>query len=717
MKKLLLLVLTLLPMLAWAENLERIYINGLYYNLYEDENGDNWARVTSKSYGNNNGTAYYGDIIIPSLVVYNDKSYNVTRIDNGAFKNCKDITSIKIPDSVTHIEEEAFMGCSGLNTINIPSSVVYICDYAFNGTGWYNNQPDGILYLDNWIIGFKGEKPTGNITIAEGTKGIANLSFWNCDYLTNITIPNSVAYIGSRAFEGCSTLISINIPNGVTHIEGGTFYGCSSLTTVTIPNSVTTIENTVRGYGAFGRCSGLTSVTFGNSLTRIGNDAFLGCTGLVTVSIPSQVTSINNGAFYGCTGLTTIMIPSSVDTIGSNAFANCRNLNSVHISDIEAWCKVSFSDEKSNPLSYAHHLYHGEEEIKDLVIPNSVESIGDYTFDGCIGLKSVTIPNSVTRIGDYAFYNCGGLTSVSIPNSVTNIGIFAFANCNLTSVDIPNSVTTVGESAFEGCWNMETMKLPDKLQIIRKSTFSGCNSLKSVTIPTTVEFIYQEAFANCYGLESVNALPSTPPFLYDNSFSDFLVHLKVPKGCKEAYQTAQGWKNFTNISDADKYKLTYVVDGDEYKSYEVEEGTNITPEPVPTKDGYTFSGWSEIPSTMPAYDVTVTGTFSINSYKLTYMMDDTVYKETVYEYGATIAPEPQPEGDYATFEWIDLPLTMPAHDVVVYASYTSGIIEVLMMTQRNIRIYSPSGNKLDKLIKGINIIRMNGGRTNKIVVK
>lgn len=120
---------------------------------------------------------------------------------------------------------------------------------------------------------------------------------------------------------------------------------------------------------------------------------------------------------------------------------------------------------------------------------------------------------------------------------------------------------------------------------------------------------------------------------------------------------------------------------------------------------------------MPAHDVTVTGSFSVNSYTLTYMVDDKVYKETMYEYGATIIPEPQPEGDYATFEWIDLPQTMPAHDVVVYASYTTGIVEVLMATQRNLRIYSPNGKKLNKLQKGLNILVLDNGTIKKVVVK
>ena len=90
---------------------------------------------------------------------------------------------------------------------------------------------------------------------------------------------------------------------------------------------------------------------------------------------------------------------------------------------------------------------------------------------------------------------------------------------------------------------------------------------------------------------------------------------------------------------------------------------------------------------MPAHDLTVTGSFSINSYKLTYMIDDKVYKETMYEYGATITPEPQPEGDYASFEWIDLPQTMPAHDVVVYASYTTGIVELSLCLRTEILGY------------------------------
>ena len=195
---------------------------------------------------------------------------------------------------------------------------------------------------------------------------------------------------------------------------------------------------------------------------------------------------------------------------------------------------------------------------------------------------------------------------------------------------------------------------------------------------------------------------------------------------KEGY-TFSGWSEIPSTMPAkdvtvtgtftiNKYKLVYKVDGQDYKSYEIEYGASITPEAEPTKEGYTFSGWSEIPATMPANDVTVTGTFTVNSYKLTYMIDDDVYKEVMYEYGATITPEPQPDGNYVSFEWIGLPETMPANDVTVYASYETGIINVLV-PQGVKAIYAPNGKKLDKLQKGVNIIHMIDGRTKKLMVK
>lgn len=158
---------------------------------------------------------------------------------------------------------------------------------------------------------------------------------------------------------------------------------------------------------------------------------------VITADMLDGYTSIGYAAFTGCKSLASIEIPNSITSIRYDVFLGCTHLTSVHTSDIAAWCAISFDTYLANPLYYAHNLYLNGKLITDLVIPNSVTSIGSYAFYGCSSLTSVTIPNSVTSIGIGAFYNCSSLTSVTIPNSVTSIGDSAFSDCyGLTSVTI-----------------------------------------------------------------------------------------------------------------------------------------------------------------------------------------------------------------------------------------------------------------------------------------
>ena len=168
------------------------------------------------------------------------------------------------------------------------------------------------------------------------------------------------------------------------------------------------------------------------------------------------------------------------------------------------------------------------------------------------------------------------------------------------------------------------------------------------------------------------------------------------------------------------YKLTYMLDGVVYKTISYDYGDAITPEPAPTKEGYTFSGWSEIPETMPAHDVTVTGTFSINKYKLTYIVDGVEYKSYDIEYGATITPEVEPTKEGYTFSgWSEIPATMPAHDVTVTGTFTldTGISQIMSAENGDVMIFTIDGKRVDNLKKGMNIIRMKDGTTRKVVVK
>ena len=402
----------------------------------------------------------------------------------------------------------------------------------------------------------------------------------------------SVTSIGEIAFYGCKGLTSVKIPNSVTSIGRYAFYSCSGLTSVTIPNSITSIGERVFAY-----CSGLTSVEIPNSVTSIGIFAFYYCSGLTNVTIPNSVTSIGNHAFAGCSGWTSVTIPNSVTSIGEWAFYGCSRLTSVHISDLEAWYNIDFGDDASNPVSYAHHLYLNNQEIKEIRIPESMTVIKNYIFAGLISPPSVTIPHSVTTIGEGAFYGCSGLTSVEIPNSVTSIGRYAFYSCRgLTSMTIPNSVTSIGENVFAYCRGLTSMTIPNSVTSIGRYAFKGCSELTSVEIPNSVTSIGSYAFDECSGLTSVT-IPNSVTSIGSVAFA-------VCSGLKTVYFNAQnctecGSSSFTAFPST----LAEFIIGDNVLTlppYMVSGCSSLTnvkiPNSVTSIGGYAFEGCSGLKS-------------------------------------------------------------------------------------------------------------------------
>ncbi|MCR5360812.1 MAG: leucine-rich repeat domain-containing protein [Bacteroidales bacterium] len=267
------------------------------------------------------------------------------------------------------------------------------------------------------------------------------------------------------------------------------------------------------------------SVTYNGttySVTSIGDWTFGSCTGLTSIEIPNSVNSIGDRAFYYCKGLTSVEIPSSVTSIGEYAFWGCTGLTRVEITSVESICRISFGNTFANPLYYAHHLYIGDKEITEIVIPSSVTGIGECAFSGCTGLTSIEIPSSVTSIGDYAFSGCTGLTSIEIPSSVTSIGSAAFSGCTgLTSIEIPSSVTSIGSNAFQNCTGLTSIEIPSSVTSIGNGAFYGCTRLTSIEIPSSVTSIGSNAFSRVKNvIYSGNAEGSTWGALTVNGIVD-----------------------------------------------------------------------------------------------------------------------------------------------------------------------------------------------------
>lgn len=279
----------------------------LFYNIIGGT-----AQITTQ----NSTYPYYismpsGNLTIPSTVIYNGTTYNVTTIGHHAFYCCG-LTSVTIPNGVTSIEVAAFAGCNSLTSVIIPNSVTNIGDQSFASC----HNLDSIT-LPNSIesIGFSAFGGTGinAIQIPESVTNIAVGAFCTCNSLMSITVANGNPVYDSR--DNCNAIIHTASNELIS--------GCRNSI---IPNTVVSI-----GDGAFGDLDSLFSIYIPNSVMRIGMSSFANCDGLTTVTIPNSVTNICSEAFWQCSALSSVTIGNSIDSIGNRAFFYCVALDTITI--------------------------------------------------------------------------------------------------------------------------------------------------------------------------------------------------------------------------------------------------------------------------------------------------------------------------------------------------------------------------------------------------
>ena len=268
-------------------------------------------------------------------------------------------------------------------------------------------------------------------------------------------------------------------------------------------------------------------------ITELGGNAFRSCTKLTSVTLPNSLETIGISAFEGCSGLKTVTFGTGLRTVERYAFQDCTGLTGVYITDLAAWCAISYADYSSSPMYHAKALYvngtllggtleitpgvtkipkyafYGCTGITALYLPDSVKTVESDAFTYCSGLTVADLGAGVATVGSAAFSYCSSLSSVSMGDQVTGLGDYAFYHCEaLKTADLSAGLQQLGERAFNGCSQLQEVNLPEGLVSMGSYAFYGCTDLKTVTVPGTLTVIPAYAFRGCTGITELE-LPET----------------------------------------------------------------------------------------------------------------------------------------------------------------------------------------------------------------
>lgn len=337
-----------------------IELDGIHYNIISAT-----EKTVMTTPGNDLGPInnVVGELVLPETVVIRGETYKVTEIGRRSFMNNSAMTSVTFPASITKVGYDAFRECSNLSKVEAASLQSWCnIDFEMDEGAGYGISSNPLMYANHLFV------------------------------------------------------------NGIKVID------------LIIPDEVTEIKDWV-----FAHMTGLKSVKMPASVTTIGARAFLGCNSLYDVALSENLTAIGTGAFYQ-TNLQSIVFPESLKTIDDGAFSETP-LVLVEIPDgVENMGKIAFKDCK---------------ELETVVIGNGLRTIPERAFDRCSVLRSVTFGNSVEKIMECAFQRTA-LREVVIPNSVTTIGYGAFISCeSLETLELPSGLTSIGKYAFEDCSSLK----------------------------------------------------------------------------------------------------------------------------------------------------------------------------------------------------------------------------------------------------------------------
>lgn len=521
-------------------------------------------------------------------------------------------------------------------------------------------------------------------------------------------------------FNECSSLKSIDLSalktDNVTNMSYA-FTGCSSLTSLDLSGFKT--DKVTNMCGMFMRCSSLTSLDVSGFNTANVTDMssmFGGCSSLTSLDVSKFNTDkvTNMGWMFGeCEALT------SLDVSGFNTanvtdmycmFYNCQKLSSIDVSKF-----------KTAKVTKMNSMFYNCAKLSTLDVSGfNTEEVTDmsWMFGSCESLTNLDVSgfktDKVTNMSAM-FAGCEKLTSLDVSNfntaNVDNMRSM-FTNCaELGNVDVRGFKT---DNVTDMSWMFAYCKKMTEIDLNSFKTsnvtdmsymFYASDAVKTIYVSDRWDMAYVTASDEMFGF--CEKLVGGAGTAYEYGKMDG-TYAHVDEGT-----TNPGY--FT-LKSPDVFTLTYLLDGEVYKEMKVTVGTAITPETVPDKEGYTFSGWGDVPPTMPAEDLVLQGTYNINSYMITYRIDGAPFKTEMVKYGDPIVPPAAPEKAGYTFEWLDVPATMPAKNIEIIGQYTTGI-GTIHADMQHAEWYTIEGRRISAPRKGLNIMRKADGTVKKVMVK
>ena len=581
-------------------------VDGLYYNIVSIS--DLTCEVTYR------GTDYYdarftysGDIVVPEVVEYNGRTLKVVGVGDNAFDNYdwwnkkkEPITSISLPDDIEYLGDNA-LAYNSITDFIVPLSLRKVGSGAFKSNSikrvyiksmksWCE-----ILFQDDKSSPFCNGKRNEGSAVTFGLYTTEGELYLNGTLCETVSIPYDIKTINNYAFAGVASLKEVIIPEGIESIGVFAFANCLNLASIKTPSTCKSV-----GMHAFNGCGKLCDVQLSDGLERLGERSFSYCASLRSLTFPSTLKTIGEYLFYGM-NLPSLAIDHSEQALflpESSLF----NINSIYFQR-DFYCSYWWKKNGSSPFGEIARLpFKGYEDgyknvLKTIVIGPSVTNIPRKIFEEC-SLDSVIIQDSDTPIlfgyeradSSYStwlghitsnYYKCSS-TFHSVPIKYLKVG----RPIEVNYTELYDGATQEGADYqlygyFEKSNEFDGIEIGNSVSDISFFDFAKYKDLKTISLGKNIVSVPD--LSNNEYLESIMVINDTPPNAIAFANTTYLhCNLFIPKGCKDAYESADVWKNFWNIIELEQDfntlgigKQNFISETDELARYTI-DGTKIS---------------------------------------------------------------------------------------------------------------------------------------------